>query len=371
MKQRRSFAFIVLFATLLGVLSFSKSLVDAVRGQAIAVFVPLWSLVANGTEWLSFSAKTRQEKSQYHQLQVENSLLRNECHHLELLLKETVSWNRSFNMQTPKDEPSSVFDHLEVMPAKVIYRALSSWNSSLWINVGSLHNQPGMPKIVAQNSPVVVGHSLVGVIDYVGSRQSRVCLLTDSSLVPSVRAARGAVKDKYIAKNIAILRDYLMENQHLANVLTKLDVLLAALESLQHNLQSSTVTQYLAKGELHGSAAPLWRSAGTTLKGMGFNCDYADEMGPARDLRRGTPYDSHQNAPACSLLQVHDLLVTTGMDGIFPAGLHVAEVTFIAPLKEGDYYYEILAKPTAGNLDELEQVIVLPPCSYSSEDQPF
>jgi cell shape-determining protein MreC len=58
---------------------------------------------------------------------------------------------------------------------------------------------------------------------------------------------------------------------------------------------------------------------------------------------------------------VGDLLVTTGMDGIFPAGFWVATVTNVGLLREGACAYEIEAKATAGNLDDLTHVTVLPP----------
>ena len=44
---------------------------------------------------------------------------------------------------------------------------------------------------------------------------------------------------------------------------------------------------YLAKGELYGSSKPLWRTQRHQLKGTGFNYDFADGEGPARDLQTG------------------------------------------------------------------------------------
>jgi rod shape-determining protein MreC len=53
------------------------------------------------------------------------------------------------------------------------------------------------------------------------------------------------------------------------------------------------------------------------------------------------------------------------LDGVFPPGLDVATITKIHPLKEGDYYYELEAKPTAGNMYNLSYVFVIPPVSES------
>ncbi len=104
------------------------------------------------------------------------------------------------------------------------------------------------------------------------------------------------------------------------------------------------------------------------LKAIGFNYDYADEKGPARDLRSGIPYDSGRNGQPIALLKVHDILATSGMDGIFPEGLQVAEIVQVDPLEEGAYFYELRAKPTAGNLDTLSLVFVMSPQGLDLED---
>lgn len=184
----------------------------------------------------------------------------------------------------------------KAVSAEVVFRAPTSWGSSFWINAGSQTDE----EIVRKNSPVVVGTAIIGVIEEVHSNRSRVRLITDASLKPSVRVKRD-------------------------------------------NL-------FLAKGELRGNSSPLWRGKRLTLEGVGFCCDFADEKGPQRDLRTGQ-----------HILLVGDRLITTGMDGVFPPGLDVATVTRIHPLREGDYYYNLEATPAAENLDRLRFVEVLPP----------
>lgn len=196
---------------------------------------------------------------------------------------------------------------LKAVPAKIIYRSPAFWDQCCWINVGEQTNEALGIAIVSKNSPVVVGDSIVGVVDEVGPQQSRVRLLTDSELTPSVRVLRNG--------------------------------------------------QYLAKGEIHGSGRPLWRGKSGLLKGIGFNYDFDDEEGPGRDLRTGKASKSDREIP---LIHPRDLLVTTGMDGVFPPNFRVAEVVEVYPLEEGDYSYEIEAKPSAGNLDDLTRVFVLP-----------
>ncbi len=82
--------------------------------------------------------------------------------------------------------------------------------------------------------------------------------------------------------------------------------------------------------------------------------EYADEEGPSKSLR----VSSQQAQP---ILQKGDLLVTSGYDGIFPKGLHVAIVSFVQNLNEEDYSYELEAHPICKNIDYLEKVFILPP----------
>ena len=188
---------------------------------------------------------------------------------------------------------------LHSLPAKVIYREPCFWSSFLWINVGTHDNQRLGRIIVAKNSPVVVGNALVGIIEEVELCRAKVRLLSDAQLVPSVRVMRGQ--------------------------------------------------EMLAKGELHGSSLPLWRSRGQILIGLGFNYDTQDEEGHARILRHNPP-----------LIQEGDLLITSGLDGLFPKGLDVAYVTEIELLHEGETSYEIKARAVA-QFDTLKDLVVLPP----------
>ena len=89
--------------------------------------------------------------------------------------------------------------------AQVIYRSPSSWNSTLWINVGEQDNEALQEKIVAVNSPVLSGKYLIGVVEYVGQSKSRVRLLTDSSLIPSVRVARGGSVDRELLEILELV----------------------------------------------------------------------------------------------------------------------------------------------------------------------
>lgn len=205
---------------------------------------------------------------------------------------------------------------MDAIPARIIFRSPHSWNSTVWVATDS-HTAA-----IAKNSPVVVGKSIVGVVDYVGKGQCRIRLITDSGLTPSVRAVR----------------------------------------------EVDGKLWHLAKGELQGRSEPLWRRKSHQLHGSGFQYDFPDGYGPARDLRTGKPQDS--SLPPLPLVEVGDLLITTGMDGVFPPNFQVATVDEIHILKEGNYFYNLEATPTAGNLEDLSLVFILPPMGYHPHDLP-
>lgn len=371
MKKKRALAVLPIFALVLLLMCLPKGLSEKLRGGAIALVAPLWEMLQPTSSSLP---------SNEAQLTLEILQLKNALASTQKLLKEAQYTNLSLQRSIGnvprhlaqgkhfKDLKTIGQHQLDTVPADVIFRAPSSWNSSLWINVGKATNKTLEKQIVAEKSPVVIGQMLIGMIDYVGERQSRVRLITDSGLVPSVRASRGQPQNRRLQEIIDVLVDNLKPRSDIFASIQEQTSLLQQLEQVQKALGHSLEGLYLAKGELHGSSAPLWRSQGAMLQGIGFNYDFADEEGPARDLRFGTPYA--EKGKAVQLLKVHDLLVTTGMDGVFPPGLQVAEIAAVQPLQEGDYYYSLKARPAAGSMDDLSQVFVLPPIGYDPQDQP-
>ena len=129
-------------------------------------------------------------------------------------------------------------------------------------------------------------------------------------------------------------------------------MILTTLKILKESLLDGRETRFLAKGELHGSSYPVWRERSDILKGIGFNYEFADE--------EGRPMRLHEQASKM-ILKKGDLLVTSGLDGVFPRGLSVAIVKKIMPLKEGSFSYELEAKATCPTLSELSIVRVCPP----------
>jgi cell shape-determining protein MreC len=305
-----------------------------------------------------FNSKTAESNStDLARLQIENQKLRSQIDHAyEWVLFgqrlgeqfEILKGQRDFSENRAAHLRELLVGQLSSLPAQVIYRDPSSWSSSLWINVGEENNQTVGACVVEKNSPVLSGGALVGVVDYVGKRQSRVRLITDSGLSPSVRVNRGAVRDRELEHQLQALTHQLDMRDDFFPTDDEKQKFLAQLHILKEKCGATHWEDgYLAKGELHGSSAPLWRSRGPILKGVGFNYDFPDERKSKHE--KGVP-----------ILKEGDILVTSGLDGVFPAGLLVGTVQSIEPLKEGDFSYNIEVRPAANHLNDLQTVFVLP-----------
>ncbi len=386
MKKKFYAPYIIFAVAIFFVLSIPGNTVGKGRSAVSEVVVPIWSVCHNikliasrPFQWMFGSGKKAvlrfEEENQ--RLQLENQQLHEELERFQRILQHEqfieyqISRLESMNSgMVPKvekhyDELGRLLGYqLQALPASVVSRDPSSWGSSLWLNVGEADNDRMGRFVVMKDSPVVLGTSLVGVVDYVGTHQCRVRLITDAGLNPSVRAMRGYPQAMLVGEQIYTLL------QILTSRLTDLhphggkDDLVYALEVWQESLLNNKGhSWYLAKGYLQGSSMPLWRSGGSVLKGVGFNYDFSDEEGEAKDLRTGKRISALTDIdePVEPIIKVNDVLVTTGMDGIFPPGLRVATVSKIDPLKEGGYFYGLEAVPTAGSFADLSLLYVLPP----------
>lgn len=393
MRRNSSGTLLVLMGAILGLMFLPTTFSEKMRGISAAALTPFWEtgsdakhLVQNGFQTVGPNGESfLRVDEQIQRLQLENQLLSHELNRLEdMFQEEHVLYSQLCDafllMPVTKDskklserhseQMQKLFDmQLQALPARVIYRPPGSWNSFLWINAGSANNQDQDVEVIAKNSPVLVGSSVIGVIDYVGKNQSRVRLLTDSALNPSVRALRGGGQNRMLAEQTERLIEALATRHDLYPDDRKRTELANQLLAFREALAKDASSWFLAKGELRGSKRVLWRTHQYVLHGTGFNYDHNDEEGVARDLRSGKPHDRDSKSPVVPILRVQDLLVTTGMDGLFPPGLRVGTVTKIHPLKEGDSTYEIEAKPTAGNFDDISLVFVLPPWGYNPLDK--
>ena len=319
---------------------------------------------------LSGHRMTIELKQEFEALKLENHNLR---YQVELLkaqvdLEKLVSGQADLLKQWGQDDAYSKRRKTEISrlielytPAvigKVIFREASSWSSSFWINLGEKTNEVLGKKVIAKNSPVVIGISLVGIIEYVGQERSRVRLMTDATIVPSVRILRGSEQIQVVEEQAKRLLETISHSQQTPHPLRK------ELREFLQKLNPSRRNLYLAKGELHGMKAPLFRCRYALLQGVGFNYDFEDEEGPPRDLKSGKSVKGE--AQEIPLAQKGDILMTTGMDGIFPAGLRTGQVSKVLPLREGASSYGLEAFSCIENFDDISYVTVLPPV-YNSE----
>lgn len=381
----RPYFFLILF--FLCVMSLPRSPSEKIRSAAVCSFAPCWrgfNFLKEKTLFLMTVPFARESATpetllEMQRLEMENQLLKAQIENVrEWLLyddriqEQTQRYNNltqaAMNdagafFKRRSEELSQALDVQSCsLAARVIFREPSSWGSTFWINVGEKDNEKVGKKIIGKNSPVLMGTSVIGVVEYVGSGQSRVRLITDSGLVPSVRAVRGNEQNRYLLEHLEPLMFALDLREDLFASKEERSAAAHMLYRLKNALAAQSGDYYLAKGELRGTSHPLWRSRSPVLKGIGFNYDFSDEEGPARDLRSGEPYATRKGEKL-QLLRTGDLLVTTGMDGIFPPGFRVAIVSSVQTLKEGASSYEIQAISTAGNFDELTHVFVLSPYS--------
>ena len=281
----------------------------------------LRSQIENVREWLLYEDRIQEQVDRY-----------------KLILQAAPNdafWKEFFKRRS--QELCQALDlQICALPAKVVFREPASWSSVLWINLGERDNQKFKKKIIGKNSPVLFGTSIVGLVEDVGTYQSRVRLITDSRLTPSVRACRGDDQNRYLLEHLDALNFSLELREDLFASFEEKTMVTQHLARLKKIAEMQSMNFYLAKGELRGTSHPLWRSRGQVLKGIGFNYDFSDDEGPARDLRTGVPYDASRKTEPVPLLRKGDLLVTTGLDGVFPPGFRVGIVSAVQTLKESD-----------------------------------
>nr|NGX36367.1 hypothetical protein [Candidatus Anoxychlamydiales bacterium] len=218
MRKTSYYPYFFLIIFLLFMLSLSKGSVDRVRNTAISSIAPTW---INLNKMGRFLLKTpplmnfQKNDLEKEKLFLENNMLKNQINGIyewlffENRIEDQVDKFKILKKENQKDiylkdffqrRAEEIKEILKVeylaLPAKVIFRSPTSWSSSLWINVGDKNNEEVSKLIIAKNSPVVLGQNLIGVVEYVGYNKSRVRLITDAGLIPSVRALRGGNQDK-------------------------------------------------------------------------------------------------------------------------------------------------------------------------------
>lgn len=382
MLKKFLFSYFIVFIAILLIMSLSTRTSEKIRGKTTSVISPVLEGVFTLKHALTHPGKPSpfshlSSKEKIEELTLINQTLQTELSYLKQFLNDQESLlenMKGLGAPLPETlENKTILERLfkklhlrlQAVPARIIFRSLDTWNQSLWINIGeTLNEEMGMKKI-EKNSPVLIGDSMIGVVDYVGKNQSRVCLLGNRNLTPSVRVARGGENERLLYTYIENLQRQLSLNTSIFPESKEKLALIEQLKKIKEKLNQIKPNWYLAKGELTGNKQISRQPNTLRLRGTGFNYDFSDSEGEARDLQTGKSL-SQPNAPAIPLLQINDLLITTGLDGIFPPDFQVATVSQIDPLKEGDYFYSIEAIPTLPIIEEMKLVFVLPPYSEES-----
>ena len=336
------FSKLSLIGTLFCLISAPQIVSDAIRGKAIGAIAPIWKWGDVVRDYLldrPVGASVQQaplcscwehqrlaaELESIYEWLLSEEHLQQEAELLEL----DSPHNRDFFRSRWLSMRSLLTQQLLSTPARVIYRDAASWSSSLWINVGAHEG-------IAKNSPVLSEGSLIGIVEHVEPSRSRVRLLTDSRLVPAVRTTRGAMQNRELATLLQAVAERIEVRSELFQYLEEKNLFVQLIQNLLGYLGNLPEEGYLSRGELHGSSQALWHSKRPLLQGMGFH----GEGGQAPPLKEG------------------DLLVTSGLDGVFPPDLNVAVVTNVLPPKRNGYVYEVEARPTARSWHDLRTLVV-------------
>ena len=339
------FSKITLVGTLFCLISAPQFVADAVRGKAIAAISPIWrwgDLVRDYLLDRPVGASLNNEplcscwehqrlsaelESIYEWLLSEEHLQQE----AELLSQLDTPHTSDFFRSRWLSLRSLLTQQLLSTPARVIYRDPASWSSSLWINVGDKEG-------ITPNCPVLADGSLIGIVEHVEPSRSRVRLLTDSRLVPAVRTTRGNAQNRELSALLQAVSERVGARSELFQYVDEKNLLLQLIQNVVEYLGALPEEGYLARGELHGSSHALWHSKQPLLQGIGF----------------------HGDGEAAPPLKEGDLLVTSGLDGVFPPDLNVAIVTHVYPPKRNGYVYEVEARPTARSWHDLRTLLVLP-----------
>lgn len=223
----------------------------------------------------------------------------------------------------------------------VLCRDPSAWSSVFWIGAGEGE--------VEKNTPVLYEGALVGVVETVGKKTSQVRLITDPACHIAVQVARGQSRDRHILGLLEQLETLLSFREELFLSPEEKEFSLGQFSLLRERLKREKGEQYLARGELFGSGEPLWRAKRQVLQGVGFF------MGEEAELKSDVPFLQEESP----IVKEGDLLVTSGLDGVFPPGIPVAYVRKVAPQQEGDFCYSLSAIPAVFDLNKIQEVDVL------------
>lgn len=295
---------------------------------------------------------------QLHQLELENYSLKKQVGFFadtitNILQYHTPLKNRIYGHYT------KMIDMYELAtPASIVSRNQPGYGHFIWIDLGKSQNLDPLQPIIGKYSPVIFGQSVVGIVEHVGEKYSKVRLITDPMLKIAVRASRALSVDNHVVGQLSSLINTLQSVEPNSYPAQRKQSLIQELSILNTHLLNTSEPRQLAKGVVSGNSNSKRE---LELRGSGFNYDFSDEYGVARDLRTGSLLKEFESSSNTALIYPNDLLITSGFDKIFPEGLVVGYVKEVLPLKEGGNFYDLIARPAIQNLSSLSTVFVMPP----------
>jgi len=232
---------------------------------------------------------------------------------------------------------------------RVIFIEPFASSSLAWIDIGENYNQQVGEMVVAKNSPVVLADQLVGVVEEVYPKFSKIRLITDPKLAIHVKAIRGKEQMKDVQAKAEDLLDCLELMKDIKY--ERKEELIGHLIQLAQELKIDGHDRDYALGEISGSEYSFLSKNRDQLVGTGFSL-------------KGS-YRQRQDDPSKGFQEIAvmkgDLLVSTGKDGVIPAGLKVGWVIEVGKASMGKSTYALRARPACQELHRLEYVQVLPP----------
>lgn len=235
---------------------------------------------------------------------------------------------------------------------------------ALWIQTGSQTWQ-NQEFPLEKFCPVLSNGSLLGYIEYIGEKSSRVLLIENPKIFTAVRVRRdiphlNQLSDLGRRFQEALQQDprnFSLNEASFKKCVKAVDAVLSILNKEMSEKETSTKTPlFLAYGYLKGSSLKDQYTS-DLLYGTGFSCDQEHENSSKRDLRTGK---RSLDDAKIAIIMPDDLLETTGLDGLFPQALPVATVTKVLPLAEGDAFYTIEAHPNHPKIESISSVTILP-----------
>lgn len=306
--------------------------VRRIRGAAALLATPLWSQIVALRSDLSPEDAL---KERVRQLELERTML------VQRLKEAAAEATGPVQAQGVK--------------ARVLAREPGAWNRFLWVDAG--RETVGEEGPLQKQSPVVFGDAVVGVVEYVGRKQSLVRLITDPQCSLAVQVAKEGPQGIQVASKRlqSLLRNSTQIDDSLRRALQPL------LMQLSHEHQNKVAWRGSLRGAGSTGGGPV------CLLGEFYP---SESRRPANKEFAPLEVEERELRPAAGAL-----LVTTGLDGIFPAGLKVG---YIESLPAGDEVPSgllgpaptFMALPAVESLDDVQWLTILAPRGFSGSDVP-